>query len=255
MKPLLLIALLALPAAAQGPTDPPPLLRIFRGGPTAPESLIGQYADASAPITVVGLTAITGLPECWLLEAHDSFASIEGADRAMRDAVVATMASGQSGQSPRAMIALYLPGLSYRPDLAIRGFPKARYFSVTIERIQPGMDGTFAQVIRMRRAAYERINLDMPELVYRVVSGESSGTYLLLAPMASLSAADNGLAKSANYIEVVTESGSPDLRNLAAQAEAYRENRLLRVEPAMSWVSDDWAGENKDFWHPSAEKQ
>ena len=75
--------LCALPflAQAQGPTEPPVYLRFLRtlGRPDMP--LIQSYAAAQADVTVIAATSISGDPETWLLESHDSFASIEDLDQ------------------------------------------------------------------------------------------------------------------------------------------------------------------------------
>ena len=79
--------------------------------PTLTAGLSRPYGEAGAAINVIGMAAITGLPETWLLEAHWSFASIEGIDRVL-SAVPAR--SGESSDplldevlwSTRTMIAL-----------------------------------------------------------------------------------------------------------------------------------------------------
>src|SRR5215469_16922301 len=82
MRSLAIAVLLASAAAAQGPSDPPPLLQIIRipGGNRSER----PYQGAKAAVNVIGAASITGLPETWLIEAHPNFASIEDLDLALR---------------------------------------------------------------------------------------------------------------------------------------------------------------------------
>lgn len=232
---LLILALLSTAALAQSPTEPPVYLRFLHTSGRPDLSLIKSYAAAQADVTVLAATSISGPPETWLIESHDSFASIEDLDQKLNLETDA-----------RILIGLYLPNLSYRPDQAIRSLPKARYFNLTLYRILPGTDSIFGDLIRARRAAFDAINLDRPELVYRIISGATSGTYILLAPLTSLRMMDNGLARNPAYAEAMTEGGGASNRKLAADTVISRENSLLRIQPTLSRVP-------ADFWPPPSQ--
>jgi hypothetical protein len=81
MRILVLTGLLAVGAAAQTPTEPPALIQLTRQ-PGLDSLEWRPYPNDQAPMTVLGMTAMTGVPETWLLETHDSFASIENLDQA-----------------------------------------------------------------------------------------------------------------------------------------------------------------------------
>jgi hypothetical protein len=194
------------------------------------------------------MASITGASESWLMAAHDSFASIEDVDKAVRS-ITRGRISDPLDQLPgdvfavsRSLIAFYRPGFSYRADQAIGMFPRARYFYVTIYRIRPGTEAEFAELVKLRRGALDSINMDRPEVAYQVISGAAAGTYLFLAPLTSLKSLDDGLAK-APY----AESGK------AAVSEISRVHFLFRVEPGMSYVSDDFASADAEFWRPKAQ--
>jgi hypothetical protein len=121
-------------------------------------------------------------------------------------------------------------------------FQKARYIHATIYRIRPGTESEFAELVKLRRGALDSINMDRPEVAYQVISGAAAGTYLFLAPLTSLKSLDDGMAK-APY----AESGK------AAVSEISRVHFLFRVEPGMSYVSDDFASADAEFWRPKAQ--
>ncbi len=57
------------------------------------------YADAKAVVDVLGMVSITGEPEAWQIESHQSFASIEDLDKAVG-------AAAPSQEASRTLIAL-----------------------------------------------------------------------------------------------------------------------------------------------------
>lgn len=230
-----LLFLLPCLAFAQAPTDPPVYLRFLRtlGRPDLP--LFQSYATSGSDVTVLGATSISGVRESWLIELHDSYGAIEDLDQKLNPDTDALIQVG-----------LYLPGLSYRPDQAVRNLARARYFSLTIYRILPGTDSLFADLIRARRASFDAANLDRPEMTYRIVSGAPSGTYIIVAPLPSLRMMDNGQARNPAYAESFTEGAGAANRKLAADTVSSRENTILRIQPNLSRVP-------ADFWAPPAQ--
>jgi hypothetical protein len=259
MRTILIAGILACRAAAQTLTEPPLLVQLIRR-PGSDATSIRRYADARTAVEVLGMASITGPAETWLIEGHDSFASIEALDKAVRPSTSERRPDDQMDQLPgdvlaasRSLIALYRPAWSYRPDQAIRLFPKARYFLVSIYRVRPGAEADFVESVKLRRGNFDTINLDRPEIAYQVLSGAPLGTYLFLAPLTSLRTLDEGLARVA--IESTTAPGAKAGNKVAPEGEISRGQLLFRVEPSMSYVSDDFASDAPDFWRPKPKDQ
>ena len=234
-------------AAAQTPSEPPLLIHMIRTLGSDPARL-PPYAQARAQGNVIGMQSLTGLMETWHIEEHDSFQSIEELDRAMQSVQGPRVVGPGAEQS--SLIALYRPNWSYRPDLAIKSFPKARYFQVSIRHVRPGADSDIGELMKMRQSGLDRINLDRPDIVYQVVSGAPSETFIVLAPLSSLKTLDEALTR----IPSTADSGPRPSSKLAAGIELSREDLLLRVEPRISWVNQDFAGADPEFWQAKARK-
>jgi hypothetical protein len=253
MRTILLALTLAATAAAQGPSDPPPFLQITRV-PNGSKS--GRnYAGARAGIDVIGLSSVTGVPETWFLEPHLTFASIEALDRALQSAATPSPAN-QFGEeqdellgSPRTLIAAYVPGSGYRPGETMRALPKARYFRMSIYRTRPGQENIIGKLGDARRAIYDNVNLDRPDVIYRVISGAPVGTFLVIAPLPSLTSIDDGMQRLPSYAEPFSTAESGISAQLA-DSVIGREHLLFRVDPRLSFVSSDFAGEDVAFWKP-----
>lgn len=260
MKTAVLV-LLAGCAFAQGPTDPPPIIQITRK-PGIGGSAVRPYGAAKAAIDVVSLTAATGLPETWFVELHQNFASLEDLDRGLT--AVRPLRMNDNPSDPlsddvlapsRTMFAALRPNWSYRPDQAIRMFPRARYFHISIYKIRAGTEADFGELIRLRRASQDSVNLDRPEIAYEVISGEPSGTFIFLAPITSLRILDEGVANTPVYAEGLASARSTARAKIAPDSELSREHLLFRVEPRLSYVSDSFAAVDSEFWRGRASGQ
>jgi len=239
--------------AAQAPTEPPPIIQLVRK-PGIAAAPVRPYGDARAAVNVVGLTAVTGLPETWSVEAHYSWASIEDLDRGLASAgyrspdTPAELMQDEVLTPSRTMLATFRPGWSYRADQAIRLFPRARYFQVTIYRIRAGTESDFSELIRLRRMSQDSVNLDRPDMAYSVISGAPSGTFVFLSPIVSLRTMDEGVANVPAWAEGLFDERKKARNTIAPESQLSREHLLFRVEPRISYVSDEFAQVDEKFW-------
>jgi hypothetical protein len=252
MKRFLPLVVFASCAFAQALTDPPPIVQVVRK-PGFASSAVRPYADARAAVNVVGLSAVTGLPETWFVETHLNFTSIEELDKSL-NAVGAPRAAGgfEGGQDDvlapaRTMIAVYQPGYSYRPEQAARTIARARYMQVTVYRVRGATETDFAALVNLRRANLDSVNLDRPDIAYEVISGAPSGTFIFFSPIVSLRSMDEGVPNTPVYAQGIAEARAK-AKASSAPADIGREHLLFRLEPRLSYVSDDFAEADTAFW-------
>ena len=234
----LLAALLGFCVLAQA--DPPTVIRVIRNAQRSGN--IG-YAEAKDTITVLGATSVTGPSETWSFQMLDSFAGMEDLDKALSMVSTGVPYSDDVLPPARTLIALYRTNLSHRWDEAAKIIPKARYFLVSIYRIRPGAQTGFADLVRMRTSRFESINFDQPEIAYQIMSGMPSGTFLFITPLVSLATFDDGLAKTPDGIREIAAE-----QKLAAEVEIGHESFLFRIDPSRSYVSDEFASADPEFW-------
>jgi hypothetical protein len=241
-------------AAGQSLTEPPSIVQLVRKPGTAVPSK--PYGAAGAGVNVLGMTAVTGLPETWLVECHYSFGSVEEMDQRVTAVAPARGGGGNAGDPldddvlapTRTVLAMLRPAWSYRGDQAIRMFPKARYFQVSIFRIRPGTEADFGELIRLRRATADVVNLDRPELAYQVISGAPSGTIVFLSPLLNLRTFDDGVNPVPVFAEGLAAARAKDGPKIASETEISREHLLFRVQPRLSYVSSEFADIDPEFW-------
>jgi hypothetical protein len=181
-------ALLALLSVSCALAQPPNLIRLVRQGTIQP------YVAIQALVNVLSTSVIAGPSENWLIEMHDSFASLENVDRALRRS--SPLQTKDAAPFPdllarsQTLVASYLPALSYRADEGMQLFPKMRYLDFAVIRIRLGTEADLARLLKLRSFSLDSINADRPAIVYQVVSGAPSGTYVVLSPMTSLGTLD-----------------------------------------------------------------
>jgi hypothetical protein len=187
-----------------------------------------------------------------MIESHYSFVSIQDLDNAMGPVRRAPADNSQFSQEDllapsRTMIATFRPDWSYRPQDAVRLLPRARYFHISVYRVRPGEDDDLNELMHLRQAAYDSINLARPDLVYHMMSGEPSGVYIVLAPLVSLKILDDGMAALPAFAEPIAAAEAKAGKKASA-VELSREHFLFRVDPRISYVSDEFAAADLPFW-------
>jgi len=261
-----LLALLVAAVAAAQTSNPPQVLRIIRQtikpGAAAEHEKIGAnvvrgVARAKYPANFLALNSMSGLPETWILESHDSFASVEAAATFVENTPAVKWWVGQyeaqSGASVtevRRMLAIYRPDLSYRGDQFAQDMPKMRYVSVVLVRLLPARDGEFAEAVRLVKGAYEKSGSDQPLVIYQVISGAPGPAYLFFAPMVSLKAMDDAPARGKAMREALGEDNAAKALKTSAEVTAASESFLFSLNPRLSYVSKEFAAVDPDFWIP-----
>ena len=261
----LLVFLAAVGAAAQT-SGPPQVLRIIRQsikpGAGAEHEKIGAniargVARAKYPANFLALSSISGLPETWILESHDSFASVEAATTFVESTPAVKWWLGQyetqagaANNEIRRMLAIYRPDLSYRGDQFAQDMPKMRYVSVVLVRLLPARDSDFAEAVRLVKGAYEKSASDQPLVIYQVISGAPGPSYLFFAPMVSLKAMDDAPSRGKAMREALGEDNAAKALKTSSEVTAASESFLFALNPRLSYVSKEFAAIDPDFWIP-----
>jgi hypothetical protein len=265
----LAVLLFVVAAAAQTP-GPPQVLRIIRqtmkpGAVAEQEKLATTAARALArakyPANFLALSSMSGEPETWIVESHDSFASLEAAATFVEKTPAVkwwlSQYEAQSGASVtqiRRLLAIYRPDLSYRGDQLASDLPKMRYVSVVMVRLLPARDADFGEAVRLVKGAYEKSASDQPLVVYHLVSGAPGPAYLFLSPMVSLKTMDDSPARGKAMREALGEDAAAKTLKISAEVTAASESFLFALNPRLSYVSKEFAAVDPDFWTPRLPK-
>jgi hypothetical protein len=249
-------------AQSSAADDPAMVIRIFReevkpGRAAAHErnesAWVQAFAKGSYRAHYLGLTSMTGAPEAWFIEPHDSFASIEKADKEVeKNAGLAaelealSARDGEMLSTFRGLIARYREDLSYRASPV--GIAKTRYVGVGLERVKPGYRRDYEDSTRLDVAAYTKAGISNERwIAYQVIAG-TAGLYLYFTPMASL--AEGDIDNQKTYDDAMGERGRARQIEINRQAILSSEFQVFAVSPKMSYLPKEVTGVDPDFWTP-----
>lgn len=263
-----LILLAAIPLAfaqERAAGAPPKVIRIFREEIKPGKGALHEkneaawtraFAKGKYPAHFLAMTSVSGPGEAWYIEGHGSLASVEQTEQYVEKSAALkadieqySQRDGEYVSAGRAMVAVYRPELSYRPDGINQG--EYRYFYVTTVRVRPGRDSDYIEGNKIVREAHEKANVPEHWAVFQVTLGMPGPTYIVLQPLKSLTEVDafpetHGKA----FTDAIGDEGRKRLRELESASTLSRETNIFAFSPSMSYVSKETIAAAPDFWTP-----
>jgi hypothetical protein len=250
-------------AVAQEPPPPPKVLAITReflkpgkGGALHEKSesaFVQAMMRAKWPTHYLAVNAITGKPRTLFLTGYDSFEAWE------KDVLAEQANATLSAATEKAAVAdgellsdADAAALVYRDDYSLRSsvdIPHMRYFEISLYRVRPGHDQDFDAIVKMVKAAYEKVP-DVRFATYRALYGQEGNTYIVFTPMKSAAELDQDFEHSKQFMANMGDDGMKKFSDLMAAAIETSQHNLFVFSPSMSYVSDEWIKADPDFWKP-----
>ena len=213
------------------------------------------YAKANLPVSILGMTSMSGPGEAWWLQGFRSWEDMEALNKAAganetwsaeeqkfaaQDGELLSRASG--------IILSYRPAMSYRAGSSLA---TKRYMQVQVVRVKPGRGREFFDNWRELVAAHEKAKMEESWAFYQVVSGMPDGTYMYLQAHASLADLDrSGQLHGADaYRNAVGEAGRARTREMTQLAVESSQTLHFRFNPKFSTVPKAWVDADP-FWAP-----
>jgi hypothetical protein len=203
----------------------------------------------------IDLQAITGPPEAFSFDPFDSFEGIDNSfvvwgqlyashpELAHLQDQIRALESSES-----TVIAVRRDDLSYRVNRI--DLSKARFMRVLEVRLRPGHESDFVEAFKLLSAAYEKIDANMPWVVYQVNVGMPAPAFLVFVPMRALKENDGLLARAPKLREAEGDTGFERMQQIARDAYASTESNLYALSPETSHVSKEIVDGDPDFWLP-----
>jgi len=213
--------------------------------------------ELDVPNSWVVLEAVTGEPEVLSFDPFDSFAQLDkpvaewGRIYATHPELGRLQAQITAAlTSQRTLIALRRDDLSYRANRI--DLSKARYMRVLEVQLHPGRESEFAEAFQKLTAAYEKVESELPWVVYQVNLGAPSPTFLAFVPMKAVGQNDD-LMQTRERLHSAEGEAAERMQQIARKAYASTESNLYAVNPGKSHVTRGFAAGDPDFWTPSAQ--
>jgi hypothetical protein len=266
---LLLLALISTGSAqtekpANPATAPPNLVLLVHqqfkfGSESARQKLEASVVRAcdrlSVPNSWIDLQSITGPLEALSFDPFDSFEQVDNAFVGWGQLFASHPQLASLQEQIRALetsestiIAVRRNDLGYRVNRI--DLSKARFMRVLEVRLRPGHESDFVESFKLLSAAYEKINADMPWVVYQANVGMPSPSFLVFVPMRALKENDAYLARAPKLRAAEGDVGFDRMQQIARDAYASTESNLYAVSPETSHVFKEFSDGDPDFWSP-----
>lgn len=251
----------ALAQAQAMPTTQPQILVIYRevikvghdaahvktesGWPAA-------FAAANSPDTYLAMASMTGRSEVWFSQPWASYrawgeAMARDAENAELTAALERLsaADAEHVESYNVIEAVAVPDMSYGnfPDLNM-----ARFWEVSTIRVRPGHEQQFAAAVEAYKAVAGRVAPEASWRVYAVTQGMPGGTYLIYSSAEEFGEFDDMLAGGQTMMGALTEEEQAAMQTFASEALLSAISNRFRLDPQMSYVSEETKATDPDFW-------
>jgi hypothetical protein len=108
--------------------------------------------------------------------------------------------------------------------------------------------------VKLVTEAYKKSGIDAHWVIYEEIFGANSGEYLIITPRKSASEIDATFSNNPKFMAAMGEDGMKKLSELSAAAIQETANNLFVFSPTKSYIWDEWAKADPDFWKPKAMK-
>ena len=218
-------------------------------------SVVRACDRLSVPNSWIDLQSITGQPEALSFDPFDSFEQLDNAFVGWGQLFASHPQLANLQEQIRSLetsestiIAVRRNDLGYRVNLI--DLSKARFMRVLEVRLRPGHESEFIESFKLLSAAYDKINADMPWVVYQANVGMPSPSFLVFVPMRSLKENDAYLARAPKLREAEGDAGFDRMQQIARDAYVSTESNLYAISPETSHVFKEFSDGDPDFWSP-----
>ena len=208
--------------------------------------------NLEVPNSWIVMDSVTGEPEVLSFDPFDSFAHIDKAFAEWGPIYAAHPDLGKAQSqimgalaSQRTIIAVRRDDLSYRANRI--DLSKARFLRVLEVRLHPGHEAEFAEAFQKLSAACEKIDSDLPWVVYQANAGTPSPAFFAFVPMRTLAQNDD-LLNIRDKLREAEGEAAERMQQIAREAYAQTESNLYAISPEKSHVSKEFAAGDPEFW-------
>jgi hypothetical protein len=218
---------------------------------------VQAMAKARFPIHYIAFNSMSGKARAIYLAHFDSFDALQKANKVFDNPATGAefeklnVADGELLEDTKQLIFSYVPDLSYHSRAPS---PKVRYLEARILHVHPGHGKEFEELVKLWIAAADNAGSSDHWGAYRVEYGDQIGSYVFLTSDNSMADIDQSIAEEPKFTAVLTDDDKKKMRELRAAAIDTDRYELYSVNPAQSYVPDEYIQADPSFWKPKPAK-
>jgi hypothetical protein len=216
-------------------------------------AFVQAMVKAKFPIHYTAYNSLTGPPRAIYLSAFDSFDEMDKANKVMGASSAAgefdrlNAADGELLESTKSLILESVPELSFHSR---KPGPENRFLQAQVLMIRPGHSKDFEDLLTMVMAAREKAGSSSHWGAYRIRFGEQTGSYVLLTAANSMADFDQIFGEQPKFMASLSDGDKKKMDELRAAAIESGHYELYSINPAQSYVDEDWIKADPKFWKP-----
>jgi hypothetical protein len=240
---------------------PPPVLTITREFVKPGKSGVVHERTESAFVKAMtagksnqhylALNSMSGKPRALFLTGYESFEDWEKQNLAdMKNATLSAELDRASMADGELLDAMDLSAWVYREDQSLNqtgNLIGIRYMEFEVFQIKPGHEEEWNEAVKIVKDAYAKMP-DAHWAMYQNVFGREAPAFLVITPRKSASEIDRDFANGKQFVDAMGPDGLKKLNELTASAIASSERNLFMISPKMSYMGEDLAKADPDFW-------
>ena len=218
-------------------------------------AFVQAMRKAKFPLHYTAYNAISGRARAIYLGAFNSFDEMQQANKIYDAPAVASeferinVADGELLDEAHTIIFSSDPELSYHSKTP---GPQNRYLEADIVQVRPGHGKDFEDLMKLYMAAFDKAGTTQHWGAYRTEYGESVGEYVFLTASNSEAEIDQRFSEDPKIGAALMDDDKKKIRELRAASIESERVEMYSVNPAQSYVSDDYIQADPGFWKPKA---
>jgi len=205
----------------------------------------------------LALTSMSGKPRALFFTGYGSFEDWEKQNLAdMKNATLSAELDRAAVADGELLDAMDQSAWVYREDQSLNqtgNLVGVRYMELEVFQIKPGHEEEWNTVVKMVKDAYAKGVPSAHWAMYENVFGKEQSSFLVITPRKSASEIDRNFANSKQFMDAMGPDGMKKLNEISAQAIASIETNLFVISPKMSYMGEDLAKDDPDFWDQKPE--
>jgi hypothetical protein len=216
-------------------------------------AFVHAMAQYKATDHYYAVTSLSGPSRALFLSSYASFAALE-AERKSVDSNAplaaaldsANIADGDLLSATESSMWMQREDLSLNPGFRVG----SRIEEITQFRIKPGHFKEWEELVKLVLDGYKKGIPDAHWGAYEEVYGSPGGGFLIITTMKSASEIDSNFAQGKKFVEAMGEDGMKKMALLEASCVESEQTNLFRIDPKMSYPTDEMVQADPSFWKP-----
>jgi len=221
--------------------------RIEAGWPAA-------FAKAKSASHYLAFVSLTGQDEVWFTIPFASHAALaEEFKRWDADPILSAELTRLARADAEVLTGHTVVQAVARPDLTIGAFPdlaKQRFWQITTFRVKPGHRADFEAAAKAYGVAAQRAEPKTSYRMYELIAGAPGLIFFVFSSVESYAQFDDMRAAGDKTAQGFTAEERTAVQKFSAEGLLSSETNRFRLDPAMSYVSQETRAQDPAFWIP-----